>query len=282
MKRLNPLPTPPSHFSRYESIRDSKQQATQQVLLSVHAQLSAAYGNFRLLSGMLEKLPPEPLPEAARSALRACYDSPTRALKQLKADIRAAQPLRQLKYCPMCGTTWPHTFDHYLPAERFPEFAVLAANLVPCCSVCNSIKADDWLDASGARQYVHAFADNIPNAQFLFATLHELPSLWGVGVTFEITQPPAVSAGEWALIQSHFARLHLLERYNRLGNEQIAEVLASCRSFLAAGGTDAPAFLVKEAADRAEVYGRNHWTAVLTGALAAHPKLLDYVGAMPV
>lgn len=283
MKRLLAFENPPTYLDRYVSIRDSKHLATRNSLMAIHNEVLAAYVTHRVFAALsqLEKILPRTLAEPGRIALRACFDSPTRALKQLKADIRTAQPIRQLKYCPMCGTTLPATFDHYLPAVRFPEFSVHGLNLVPCCSQCNSIKEDDWLDASGARQYLHAFTDDVPETKFLFATLHERPAMSGVGVTFELATPAGVSAAHWSLIQSHFTRLRLIERYNQLGNDEIVELLGSCRSHLEAGGADAKLFLAKESLDRGRAHGRNHWRSVLMETLAAHPKLDDWIAAMP-
>ena len=72
----------------------------------------------------------------------------------------------------MCGTTLPRTFDDYVPAVKFPEFAVHPLNLVPCCATCNSTKDADWLTAAGTRQYLHTYSDQLPDVQFVSVTLH--------------------------------------------------------------------------------------------------------------
>ena len=199
--------------------------------------------------------------------LRACYKGTTQPLKDLKNAIIDTQPKRQLKYCPMCGTTLPKTYDHYLPAVRFPEYAVHPLNLVPCCSLCNSIKDDDWLCAAGERQYLHAYSDALPDAQFVHVTLHQHAALKGVGATFSLQLPADVSAAQWRLIDSHFRRLHLIDRYDELGNDEIAEMLSDSKAYQDAGGPDVQAFLRRCAKDRRAVYGRNHWAAVLMSAL---------------
>jgi hypothetical protein len=136
------------------------------------------------------------------------------------------------------------------------------------------------LNASGARQYLHAFTDPIPEAQFLRATLHQMAGLEGVGVTFDLARPAGIPGALWTLIESHFRRLSLIRRYNELGNDEIAEVLASCRSHLRAGGADARAFLQEQGVDRRDVYGRNHWRTVLIDALCAHANLEAWIEAM--
>ena len=211
--------------------------------------------------------------------LRACYDSPTQPLRELKQAIHDAQPKRLLKYCPMCGTTLPRTFDHYMPAVKFPEFTVHPLNLVPCCATCNSTKDADWLTPAGARQYLHAYSDKLPDLQFVSVTLHENAVLQGVGATFSMQRPAGMPNALWPLIVSHFTRLKLIARYDERGNDEIAEILSDCRVYLSAGGPDVRIFLQGRADDRKEVYGRNHWIAVLMKAMAHHPNLVNWVNA---
>jgi hypothetical protein len=206
-------------------------------------------------------------------ALRACYDGSTKRLRSLKRDILRGQPKRTLKYCPMCGTTLAATFDHYLPASEFPEFAVHALNLIPCCSTCNTTKGDGWLTSGGSRQYIHALLDDVPNAEFLRASLVEQPGCLGVGATFSLERPAGCSSAKWTLVESHFGRLRLLDRYRDLSNDEIAEMLASCRSFLSAGGSDYRSFLTGQASDWKQTYGRNHWRAVLAEVMTVSNRL---------
>ncbi len=198
-------------------------------------------------------------------------------MTQLKRAIQDAQPKRLLKYCPMCGTTLPRTFDHYMPAVRFPEFAVHPLNLVPCCSTCNSTKDDDWLSVAGDRLFLHAYTDEIPDLQFVKVTLHEDPALAGVGATFSLERPRGVDNELWGLIDSHFRRLKLINRYDEQSNDEVAEILADCRQYRDTGGPNIRSFLDGCAVDRGTVYGRNHWIAVLMKAMVDHPNLLAWV-----
>jgi len=177
----------------------------------------------------------------------------------------------------MCATTLPSTFDHYLPTERFPEFSVFALNIVSCCSICNSTKRDDWLDVAGVRQYLHAFTDEIADADFLTVQLYEQADLRGVGAVFRLERPQGIPAGDWNLLASHFSRLRLVERYDKLGNDEIVGILADSRVFIETGGRDARAFVIGQAADRLQAHGRNYWRAVLMQAMALHPNFLTWV-----
>jgi hypothetical protein len=158
--------------------------------------------------------------------------------------------------------------DHYAPVVSFPEFAVHPLNLVPGYSKCNSTKQDDWLNRRGAHYYLHASTDPIPTEQILFAIPHVDAAIAGVGATFELRRPPNFTQPVWETIESHFDRLHLIERYNELSNDEIEEQLASCRSHLNVGGEDVRAFLANNVQDLRTAHGVNRWRVVLMDSLS--------------
>lgn len=281
MRNLAPLPDDPTYLDRYVAIRNKKHMATRVPLIAAHALIEERYQAHAeaIGNGSLASLKSHDKAILLRDTLRACYDGATQPLKQLQQAIRDAQPKRLLKYCPMCGTTLPRTFDHYMPGVKFPEFAVHPLNLVPCCSTCNSTKGDDWLSVAGTRQFLHAYTDEVPDVQFVQVTLHQEQTLAGVGATFSLERPAGVTDELWKLIDSHFRRLKLIDRYDERGNDEVAEILSDCSEFLDAGGQDARKFLIGRAKDRRTVYGRNHWIAVLMGAMAKHLNLDAWVKA---
>ncbi|MGE4593397.1 hypothetical protein [Alcaligenes sp.] len=279
MKNLTSLPAVPTYLARYMAIRDRKHRNTRALLTNAHALIEERYEAYEqaIGRGTLAGLRCHADALQLSESLRACYNGTTQPLTQLKQAIKDAQPKRLLKYCPLCGTTLPGTFDHYMPAVRFPEFAVHPLNLVPCCAKCNSTKDDDWLSAEGNRQFLHAYADQIPDLQFVTVTLHECAALGGVGATFSLERPAGLADEMWALIESHFRRLKLINRYGELSNDEVAEILAGCRNFHQEGGLSVQNFLRRQAVDRRAVYGRNHWIAVLMDAMAGHPNLMVWV-----
>ncbi|ULA65041.1 MAG: hypothetical protein LZF86_190336 [Nitrospira sp.] len=281
MRKLTPLPPNPVYVDRFIQIRDRKHHEVRNKLLKTHNQIITQYEALELAaaSHTLESLASDPACAGISDALRACYESPTKVLQDLKTAIKSTQPPRLLRYCPMCGTTVHSTFDHYMPATRFPEFAVHPLNLVPCCARCNSTKSDSWLNATGTRQYLHAYTDLPPEDTFLATTLHESPGYSVVGATFNLVRPDGIDNIYWKLIESHFDCLCLLDRYNNLGNDEIAEILSSSRSYLETHGKDVRTFLEKEATDRENAHGKSHWRAVLLRAMARHGRLEHWIAA---
>lgn len=279
MKSLTPLPAKPSYLERYILIRDKKHKKTRTPLTLAHTLIEARYKAYAKAVEENDLVSLKTNTDALKisDALRACYDVATQPLKEMKKAIKENQPKRQLKYCPMCGTTLPKTFDHYMPAVRFPEFAVHPHNLVPCCSRCNSTKDDDWLNAKGERQYFHAYADTVPDVQFVEVALVENPATKRVGAKFNLQRPAGVKDHQWRLVDSHYSRLKLIELFDEHGNDEVTEILADCFTHLETGGGDARTFLTGRAKDRTRIYGRNHWIVVLMTALSQHPNLDQWI-----
>jgi 5-methylcytosine-specific restriction endonuclease McrA len=62
----------------------------------------------------------------------------------------------QLPSCPMCGSSVTGSVDHYLPKEDFPEFSVMAANMVPACAHCNSgMKRQTFRGVTPNERFLH-------------------------------------------------------------------------------------------------------------------------------
>lgn len=240
MKNLAALGNEPTYLSRYVAIRDSKRAPVRPVLVQNHAQIAQRYQDLlnRADDGDLENIGNSPL-VGISTELRACYRGVTKSLLALKKAIKNAQVPRQLKYCPYCLMTSSDTHDHYLPAARFPEFAVNGLNLVPCCFRCNAIKDDDWLDAAGRRRYLHFYLDPAPDADFLKVQLFVVPPLAGAGAIFSIEQA-GMSQNDWRLIREHFTRLRLIERYNENASNEIGEFLEAGATHLQTGGGRRP------------------------------------------
>jgi hypothetical protein len=287
MKKLVKPATPPDFIEYLIGIRDAKLVSPggvdhKAVLASKHNEIVLCFNAFEtsVEEDSIHQLTPSRALNVAADSLRSCYSVRTAGIKRVKQVIKDAQPQRVLKYCPLCGTTLPRTHDHYLPTSTFPELSVHALNLVPCCAQCNSIKDNDWLDAAGKRQYLHFFSDYIPAGNFLVVTLKELPRSRGVGALFHLKRPDDVPQRSWELIESHYRRLHLLERYTEQVNDEIAEILADCVIYLEEGGTNASSFLNRRATERAAVYGTSHWLVVLMRALSESPRLSVWLSAI--
>jgi len=284
MKNLNPIAKP--HIDFLVAIRDARKTSGginhKAVITGEHAAIVAQYNAF---SQLLQQRKLASITASARLkpisiSLRGCYTGKSAGIKSLKSAIKDAQPKRRLKFCPMCGVSRPSTYDHYLPGIRFPEFSVHPLNLVPCCSICNSTKDDDFLNQAGTLQYLHLYSDLIPTTPFLVVQLQSRPPAKAPGAAFSISRPSGFNLVAWALIERHYERLHLLERYSEDANDEIEEILESCAVHLSNGGKSARKFLRTFATQRAALYGDSDWRVVLTRELMLWTKLKATVEAL--
>lgn len=106
----------------------------------------------------------------------------------------------QLQSCPMCGSSVTGSVDHYLPKEDFPEFSVMAANLVPACSHCNSgVKGRTFRGATPNERFLHPYFDALAGEP-LWLTRVIAPYQ---AAQFEPTPIPGLSANNRELVQFH-------------------------------------------------------------------------------
>ncbi|KPZ11836.1 Phage-related protein [Pseudomonas syringae pv. spinaceae] len=125
--------------------------------------------------------------------------------------------------------------------------------------------------------FLHSYTDLVPDLQFVVVKFNEIAGFKGVGANFSLTKPFGLADEFWNLISSHFERLKLIDRYDELGNDEIAEILKDCHIHLESGGQNFRKFLRGRAKDRCNVYGRNHWIAVLMESMAKHANLDRWV-----
>jgi hypothetical protein len=288
MKNLTRLPLPPTYITYFIAIRDAKRIPEEDrgtpndhrhILTQSYQEIERRYTSFEQAvdTRALEAIGRSNAMQLIAPSLRSCYDGETKRLRELKDSIAEEQGLRVLKYCPLCGITSVATHDHYLPATLFPEFSVHPLNLVPCCLKCNSTKGDDWLGNDGNRLYLHSYSDLIPAEAFLNVLLKTSQSATGVGAVFSLTRPSRFNKKAWAIIDSHFERLKLIERYTDFANDEIAEILADCKIYTTTGGVDVRRFLQQKALERAGIYGQSHWRSILMKELANAEDLQSWV-----
>lgn len=115
----------------------------------------AAYHAYRRSRGNPWKISPAKFVPDVGDLQRALYKS--RSGSSWVTNIRHQ---KYLQCCPMCGSLGTGSVDHYLPKEEFPEFSVMAANLVPACSNCNSsVKGKTYRGVKAQERFIHPYFD---------------------------------------------------------------------------------------------------------------------------
>lgn len=208
--------------------------------------------------------------------LLSCYKSEGSTLSSLKKEIRDLQDIGIKGTCQYCGIGKPKSMDHFLPISEYPEFAVLAINLIPCCKDCNEKKKSYWKE-EGMRGIINFYIDNIPNAQFLFGEVHfnsNIPC-----VKFDLkNEEEIIDTDFYEIIKRHFKRLELLKLYNAEANDELDEMIRNFTTYIKNPDFETlKGDLIKDANQLQIQFGINYWRAIMRIALASSDEFLNYI-----
>lgn len=266
MNKLKPLNN--RHLFHLKEIIDGKSGDRKTYLLKKKSTLDTFYTNYAtcLSSKNLESITVSGLNLKSKLAKYSlhCYNVSGKALIALKSEIRANQVALLEEMCPYCGIGDSAQFDHYIPKKKYPEYAVHALNLIPCCSTCNGKKHETWL-VNGKRVYLNFYSDSIPTAKFLFASIS-----WriknGVAVPtadFTILRPSGFSKSSFEILKEHFDRLELLTRYRRRTSAAYFNILAAAKMQPTKSAAVVKNRLARFISLQRNNLGPNHWQIAL-------------------
>ncbi|PHC48198.1 HNH endonuclease [Bacillus toyonensis] len=208
--------------------------------------------------------------------LLSCYGNNV-TLNNLKVDITNKQELYYQAKCPYCGLNSPGTFDHYLPKEDYPDFAVLALNLIPCCEKCNSIKGDRWKAKNGDRLFINYYFDFVPQDKYLFAEISFNKRSIAPTVSYKILKNKQIDNQAFKIIESHYNKLNLCSRFESHANDEISSFFNETKLAAQEGVNKETQKLtlmrkIKINTDRA---GRNNWLVSLYEAILESSDFFD-------
>lgn len=262
-----------NEINEYGLISNAKQEPSRTALINLRPHVSGHYDTYRDNFNTIHTIPPNPFDNAQSTHLRNCYLNPTKALESLKARIIDSQSDVFKSLCPYCLIVNHSTFDHYVPKEQHPVYSVYPRNLIPCCDPCNRAKNEYWLE-NNQRAILHFYNDMIPNYQFLVCDLAfngAIPIL-----SFRFAFPANTAMAERFIIERHFNRLHLLERYN----DEVPKVLSDIDNDVR---SQPPGTLVQDICDilqrKANIMagkcGINYWYALAYARISQEQPYVD-------
>lgn len=271
MKRLRPVEDNPiGEFDAIAAVKDER--AALQRLRPFVARRYKRYAEYKKKLAIMR--PHNTLPEADAGALRGCYENPTKPLDSLTEKIRQAQPEAIRWYCQYCGLDGSDTWDHYLPKAEFPEFAVYAPNLVPCCYRCNNIRGA-WVDG-GARTCINLYYDPIDSRKPIVQAHIDVNS-GSPRVTFFLIKGRAKRTMIGRRFARHWETLDLEQRFTRRAGQILNKIEFDIHQ---RAPRLSPADIMNDiraiADQRLQALGPNHIEAVLYRAVARSRALIDY------
>lgn len=191
------------------------------------------------------------------------YSSQRKPIIELKKELTTNEFNQRINTCPNCTIEKVASLDHYIPKDEFPEFSVNPINLVPCCSTCNSKKKENWKDDIKLL-FLNLYSDVIPNSQYLFVNVVSKTEF-----TFELKNVSKIDLTLFNVIESHYDRLDLLQRFSEDSDEVISEldILISSARYSINDDKELRNFINNHYSTIEKRDGVNNWKIVLVKAM---------------
>jgi len=203
-----------------------------------------------------------------KEALISCYEGNSKAMKSLRNRIFTLNPVPRCPYCD--GLDTAATLDHFLPKGKYPQYAVFALNLIPCCWPCNKIKLEQegglnfYYDTDAIEKWTR-----IPclSAKINFTEFYGEDKMHIPVMEFNFLPPSkallkAFGKGTCGKIRSHYNQLGLLEKFSKKAITHVANFIVKVQR-----GTANKDALHDSIVDQADIEGVNHWEVVLNQCL---------------
>lgn len=217
----------PAHVPSFASLVDASTNARAALMRPLVPPIRAASRKYDARSPDVHGLRAIHLDAAEKSALIDGYEGRTSAMKRLLATMVESLPEADADLCPYCNLNQNPDLDHYLPKDKFPEFSLHGSNLIPICPQCNRKKRTTVKTRQGARYFLHAAFEPSIDQPILEASIDyssPVPT-----VTYRIDDKGALPAPELQIVERHFTKLGLADRYRKRANGALSSLKNSLR-----------------------------------------------------
>jgi hypothetical protein len=190
---------------------------------------------------------------AVRGCARGVYDQ-----------IKNAAPFKK---CPLCGVGTVGALDHHLPQSKYPDLAVVPANLVPACHFCNAQKRARYPQTAGEQTLHPYFDDRLLKSRWLGATVDRGPP---VSIRYAPFPPVHWELVDKRRVERHFQVCGLSILFSSNANDELSVLKSRLNAIEAQGGVSVVhSHLMSESV---HYYSRqNSWQLSMYEALAADP-----------
>lgn len=231
-------------------------------IISAHSKLDAGDKNiirrvftqYHNQGGKIDSAQDSALPSEKREAMKSIYDETYKGkdLHYIRAELQ-----KNMNKCPFCSISEASQLDHYLPKSKYKSVAVCRLNLVPSCGVCNNKKR-----VGG--DFVHAYYDTFPNADFLIADVSIQENCLSVDFRIDGCVPDELRER----MENQMNKTELHDRLRKEVNTFLFERFAICPE------SDEELRIRLEALRQSmlDAYGRNDWRTALIRGLQECPK----------
>jgi hypothetical protein len=199
--------------------------------------------------------------------LLSLYSYQNSTIRGVRNSIRERQDVTIQTTCQNCTINSVNSMDHVLPKSNFPEFVVNPLNLFPSCTECNGYKLTAY-GQGGNPLFLNLYTDTLPTIQYLFVDVH-FRGPQDLLFSFYLNNANgAIPANEFSLIESHYKKLHLLQRFHDSAKELVKSLDVSIAGYLPHLPINEIIRIANGIIDGEKVaYGQNNWRCVFKSAL---------------
>lgn len=224
-----------------------------------------AYTEYIKLSGNGELLEPLALDSESAHELRANFGllDRGRSHSNIRDEILG---IAYLDLCPYCSVATVESLDHSLPSSAYPEFSVLAQNIVPSCGRCNRVKSNVCYKTAGI-SLAHPYFVEYPVNPILFANV--VVEQQSVTWDFYLQNNDDIDDDMFASIENLFSTLNLADLYGKHSTLEIMAMVDYIHNLFQTQGAVGLRQLLQGMADSTyRKQGANYWKTVLLRSLA--------------
>lgn len=232
----------------------------------------------KFVNDKLEELEESEEAHRNKADFQSLYKYDVEPFVSLNIELSKDENGRKYPYCPLCDMEGTSSFDHILPQSKFPEFSDHPFNLIRSCQKCNGKKSSNWKE-NNKRRYIDLYIDEIPDIQFLFATVEISASGTSLAVTFMVENRNGIEPDLFRKINNHFTDLDICNRYD----EGACEVISSLQDdvvsnlFLGVRKDDIKDGILSKCMREQKRHGVNYWRAILKKECAENDEILDFI-----
>ncbi|NUQ79249.1 MAG: hypothetical protein HUU21_37545 [Polyangiaceae bacterium] len=262
----------------YDAIVDPKEEPRRSRLRALRRHVTCAYMRYYAHAPALHRQRPlgRRIQPVEADDLVYCYKV-SRQKSSAVYDRIYAKILKLSTFCAYCGVGHATTLDHYLPKDgtrSYPEIAILPANLVPSCGLCNYPR---WIcDKSGLRALIHPYFDDICQDRLLVADVSIVGNNYSA--QFRVDRRGCSNMEFARLYERHVSHLGLLQRYADeavASDGPLADIARTIRVW-ARDTAEVSPLLLKDAEEMERKMGTNYYKAALTRGAAASQAFVDF------
>lgn len=177
-----------------------------------------------------------------------------------------------LQFCPYCGEeVIPSTLDHYLPKEKYPEYSICLANLIPMCTKCQGkdAKGEKTLNLNNNRYFLNPYYEYIDE----FLVLKILPPFEVPDFVLDLNN--SVDKKQYSLLANHVIELGIYDRFLRFAKTKHIHLMKLSKKNRQTGNPIKNKIEIY--LEDVELKSVNTWSAIYYRSVLENLDLLDYL-----